>query len=274
MSFGTILENVKNNHPPFSKREKDVIGLLMQGMSNKLIAAKLGISEHTVEFDLKNIYTKLGVSSRAEAILALGKTPGGAGPDDPGESAVDRGNNKGHNLDKQHFNKTILLILAVVSLLLLLPVLFTRTKAWENYERECEYPDEASVGQTIERSNASGSKVYGQFGTDEEPPWDAKPGDVVYEHIDIPEMMTLFLQIRYSKSSPPSVPILVYLDHESAPRASIYPKDLGNWDQFAWTEPAYLGKVKSGRHSIKLSTRGQQYGVADLDQFLLTNTSP
>ena len=56
---------------PFSDREKDVARILLQGKSNKQIALELGISNRTVEFHLKNIYAKLGVASRAEAILKL-----------------------------------------------------------------------------------------------------------------------------------------------------------------------------------------------------------
>lgn len=59
-----------------SRREKDVIELLLQGKSNKQIALALGITESTVEFHLKNVYAKLQVSSRAEAILKLGKSIG------------------------------------------------------------------------------------------------------------------------------------------------------------------------------------------------------
>jgi DNA-binding CsgD family transcriptional regulator len=57
----------------FTEREKVVIGLLLQGKSNKQIALSLSISKSTVEFHLKNIYRKLGVRSRAEAILDLSK---------------------------------------------------------------------------------------------------------------------------------------------------------------------------------------------------------
>ena len=55
----------------FSEREHEVVGFLIQGKSNKQIAFELGISTRTVEFHLSNIYTKLGVNSRAEAILKL-----------------------------------------------------------------------------------------------------------------------------------------------------------------------------------------------------------
>ena len=60
-----------------SNREWEVIKLLLQGKSNKLIALSLGISDRTVEFHLKNIYAKFQVSSRIELILKLGNTTGG-----------------------------------------------------------------------------------------------------------------------------------------------------------------------------------------------------
>jgi DNA-binding CsgD family transcriptional regulator len=61
---------------PLSNREKEVVGQLLQGKSNKQIALALGISDRTVEFHLKNVYTKLQVSSRVELILHLRNTTG------------------------------------------------------------------------------------------------------------------------------------------------------------------------------------------------------
>lgn len=60
-----------------SRRERDVIVLLLQGRSNKQIALSLGISERTVEFHLNNIYAKAHVASRVELILKLGEGKGG-----------------------------------------------------------------------------------------------------------------------------------------------------------------------------------------------------
>jgi DNA-binding CsgD family transcriptional regulator len=57
---------------PLSKREKEVIKLVLQGKSNKQIALSLDITVRTVEFHLKNVYAKFQVSSRIELILKLG----------------------------------------------------------------------------------------------------------------------------------------------------------------------------------------------------------
>lgn len=50
------------------ERELDVLQLLAAGQRNRAIAAKLHISENTVKFHLRNIYRKVGASSRTEAI--------------------------------------------------------------------------------------------------------------------------------------------------------------------------------------------------------------
>jgi DNA-binding NarL/FixJ family response regulator len=50
------------------ERELEVLQLLAAGQRNRGIAAKLHVSENTVKFHLRNIFRKLGASSRTEAI--------------------------------------------------------------------------------------------------------------------------------------------------------------------------------------------------------------
>ncbi len=57
-----------------SGREREVVNLLLEGKSNKAMAAALHITERTVEFHLKNIYDKFEVSSRVELVLKLGNS--------------------------------------------------------------------------------------------------------------------------------------------------------------------------------------------------------
>lgn len=51
-----------------SEREKEILSLLVQGLSYKMIAEKCFISYHTVNSHLKKIYDKLHVHSQAEAV--------------------------------------------------------------------------------------------------------------------------------------------------------------------------------------------------------------
>lgn len=61
-------ENVRKKWESLSAREREVLQLLTEGGDNKAIATSLGITLHTVEKHLGNIYKKLGVTSRTEVI--------------------------------------------------------------------------------------------------------------------------------------------------------------------------------------------------------------
>jgi DNA-binding CsgD family transcriptional regulator len=53
---------------PLTAREHEVLALVADGLRNREIATRLGISSHTVKFHLAAVFGKLGVSSRTEAL--------------------------------------------------------------------------------------------------------------------------------------------------------------------------------------------------------------
>ena len=53
---------------PLTPREIQVIELLVEGLSNKAIAAQLGISDQTVKFHVSAICGKLGAANRTDAV--------------------------------------------------------------------------------------------------------------------------------------------------------------------------------------------------------------
>jgi DNA-binding NarL/FixJ family response regulator len=50
-------------------RETEVLRMLAEGLANKQIAARLGISDHTVKFHVAAIFMKLGAGTRTEAVM-------------------------------------------------------------------------------------------------------------------------------------------------------------------------------------------------------------
>ncbi len=68
--LGSLLEELESKDPienPLSKRENEVLLLVSEGHPNKEIAYRLSISDRTVQFHIKSIFTKKQVSRRAEA---------------------------------------------------------------------------------------------------------------------------------------------------------------------------------------------------------------
>lgn len=56
------------DHEPLTPRERDVLALLAEGLANKAIAGRLGVSDHTVKFHLNAVLGKLGARNRTEAV--------------------------------------------------------------------------------------------------------------------------------------------------------------------------------------------------------------
>ena len=54
--------------PPLTLREEEVLKLMSEGLRNKEIAARLGVTERTATFHVGNVLAKLGADGRVEAI--------------------------------------------------------------------------------------------------------------------------------------------------------------------------------------------------------------
>jgi DNA-binding NarL/FixJ family response regulator len=64
--FGALDE--RPTFPLLTPREVDVLTAMADGLSNKEMARRLGISPHTVKFHAESLFRKLGVNTRAEAV--------------------------------------------------------------------------------------------------------------------------------------------------------------------------------------------------------------
>jgi DNA-binding NarL/FixJ family response regulator len=59
----------EERHADLSKREQEVLGLVAEGLPNKLIARRLEISEKTVKAHLTSVFSHIGVTDRTQAAL-------------------------------------------------------------------------------------------------------------------------------------------------------------------------------------------------------------
>jgi two-component system nitrate/nitrite response regulator NarL len=69
---GAVLQQSRRAHEliePLTARELEVMQLLASGQTNKEIAHRLGVTEHTVKFHVNSILGKLGVATRTEAVV-------------------------------------------------------------------------------------------------------------------------------------------------------------------------------------------------------------
>ncbi len=60
---------------PLTRRESQVMALVSQGLSNKHIATELNISLNTLKVHIRNLYGKMGVENRSQAMVKINKTP-------------------------------------------------------------------------------------------------------------------------------------------------------------------------------------------------------
>lgn len=67
--IGSAMSRADNGQ--LNAREREIVGHLAEGLSNKMIARRMGITDHTVKFHLKKVFAKLGVSTRRAAVAKV-----------------------------------------------------------------------------------------------------------------------------------------------------------------------------------------------------------
>ncbi len=75
MSVDTLLPSQSHRWETLTKREREVATLVLRGSRYKDVGATLSISEHTVRNHLRNIFTKLQITSRVELAPYAGQLP-------------------------------------------------------------------------------------------------------------------------------------------------------------------------------------------------------
>jgi DNA-binding CsgD family transcriptional regulator len=68
---GTARRRLRERPPAngaLTAREREILDMLAEGASNRAIAARLGISRHTVKYHVASVLTKLGARTRAAAV--------------------------------------------------------------------------------------------------------------------------------------------------------------------------------------------------------------
>src|SRR6266566_1390385 len=65
---GSATTQIPTSYENLTPRENEVLAMLAEGLANREIADRLGVSDHTIKFHISSILDKLGASTRTEAV--------------------------------------------------------------------------------------------------------------------------------------------------------------------------------------------------------------
>src|SRR5712691_6384605 len=65
---GSPATQIPPSYENLTPRENEVLAMLAEGLANRAIAYRLGVSDHTIKFHISSILDKLGASTRTEAV--------------------------------------------------------------------------------------------------------------------------------------------------------------------------------------------------------------
>jgi DNA-binding CsgD family transcriptional regulator len=138
------LDNGKINLKELSDREREILHLVATGASNKEIASTLFISSNTVKVHLRNIFTKIGATSRTEAaMIAVSSGLVDAGVGQKGFSGeMEGGAVDDRNLQESQTKNRLLIISGIGIIILLISVGFLVFRLSQN-------PDPAAASASL-----------------------------------------------------------------------------------------------------------------------------
>lgn len=70
---GLLAQSLRSPAPRLSARQAEILRLLAEGLSNKEIGMRLGVTERTAKFHVHAIFNRLGADNRAQAVALAGR---------------------------------------------------------------------------------------------------------------------------------------------------------------------------------------------------------
>ena len=71
LQAGIPPQSMRETISPLNNREQQILQLVAQGLRNRAVASRLALSDETVKWHLRNVYRKLNVKNRTQAVARI-----------------------------------------------------------------------------------------------------------------------------------------------------------------------------------------------------------